>query len=325
MKKIFCAAALALSLAIPLAACRGAALSAASPAALSGVTEAAQSAGGFTFTDSLGRTVTLAAPPQRVAAMLGSYADIWLLAGGELAAATQDAWDEGIVTGEETVNVGSHQQPNAESLLAAAPDFVLLTPDIDTQLALRDTLEAAGVPCAYLHVDSLEEYLAALKLCTDLTGRADLYEENGEAVRGRVEETIASVQGKEAPDVLLLRAFSSGVKAKGADNFVGAMLADALSRLPDAGYEPYYLYRQKYMAGGFENVGWTKPGHESPYNICIMEELCSIISMGAGGSTKLVAPGKIKRVFAPKYPLEYINGAASVRAGKERITDFYGL
>ena len=106
---------------------------------------------------------------------------------------------------------------------------------------------------------------------------------------------------------------------------VGAMLADALSRLPDAGYEPYYLYRQKYMAGGFENVGWTKPGHESPYNICIMEELCSIISMGAGGSTKLVAPGKIKRFFAPKYPLEYINGAASVRAGKERITDFYGL
>ena len=194
MRKIFCAAALALSLAIPLAACRGAASSAASPAASSGVTEAAQSAGGFTFTDSLGRTVTLAAPPQRVAAMLGSYADIWLLAGGELAAATQDAWDEGIVTGEETVNVGSHQQPNAESLLAAAPDFVLLTPDIDTQLALRDTLEAAGVPCAYLHVDSLEEYLAALKLCTDLTGRADLYEENGEAVRGRVEETIASVQ-----------------------------------------------------------------------------------------------------------------------------------
>ncbi len=106
---------------------------------------------------------------------------------------------------------------------------------------------------------------------------------------------------------------------------VGAMLSDALARLPAAGYEPYYLYRQKYMAGGFENVGWTKPGHESPYNVCIMEELCSIISMGAGGSTKLVAPGKIKRFFAPKYPLEYINGAGAMCAGKERITDFYGV
>ena len=106
---------------------------------------------------------------------------------------------------------------------------------------------------------------------------------------------------------------------------VGNMLSGALDRLPAAGYEPYYLYRQKYMAGGYENVGWTRPGHESPYNICIMEELCSIISMGAGGSTKLVATGRIKRFFAPKYPLEYINGADSVRAGKERITDFYGL
>ena len=106
---------------------------------------------------------------------------------------------------------------------------------------------------------------------------------------------------------------------------VGKMLAGALARLPAAGYEPYYLYRQKYMSGGFENVGWTKPGHESPYNICIMEELCGIISMGAGGSTKLVSPGKIKRFFAPKYPLEYINSIESIQKGKERITEFYGL
>lgn len=106
---------------------------------------------------------------------------------------------------------------------------------------------------------------------------------------------------------------------------VGEMLSGALERLPAHGYEPYYLYRQKYMAGGYENVGWTKPGRESPYNICIMEELCSIIAMGAGGSTKLVAPGQIKRFFAPKYPLEYINGAAAMCAGKERICDFYGV
>ena len=106
---------------------------------------------------------------------------------------------------------------------------------------------------------------------------------------------------------------------------VGEMLSGALERLPAAGYEPYYLYRQKYMSGGFENVGWTQPGHESPYNICIMEELAGIISMGAGGSTKLVAPGRIKRFFAPKYPLEYINSQDGICRGKERICDFYGL
>ena len=108
---------------------------------------------------------------------------------------------------------------------------------------------------------------------------------------------------------------------------VRAMLDEAMERLAGAGYAPYYLYRQKNMAGGFENVGWTKPGSENLYNICIMEELCSILAMGAGGSTKLVADGgkRIKRFIAPKYPQEYINAAPGFAAGKERIGEFYGL
>lgn len=108
---------------------------------------------------------------------------------------------------------------------------------------------------------------------------------------------------------------------------VRAMLDEAMERLAGSGYAPYYLYRQKNMAGGFENVGWTKPGSENLYNICIMEELCSILAMGAGGSTKLVANGgkRIKRFIAPKYPQEYINAAPGFAAGKERIGEFYGL
>ena len=108
---------------------------------------------------------------------------------------------------------------------------------------------------------------------------------------------------------------------------VRAMLDEAMERLAGSGYAPYYLYRQKNMAGGFENVGWTKPGSENLYNICIMEELCSILAMGAGGSTKLIsADGRqIKRFIAPKYPQEYINAAPGFAAGKERIGEFYGL
>ena len=108
---------------------------------------------------------------------------------------------------------------------------------------------------------------------------------------------------------------------------VRAMLDEAMERLAGSGYAPYYLYRQKNRAGGFENVGWTKPGSENLYNICIMEELCSILAMGAGGSTKLVADGgkRIKRFIAPKYPQEYINAAPGFAAGKERIGEFYGL
>lgn len=105
---------------------------------------------------------------------------------------------------------------------------------------------------------------------------------------------------------------------------VGQMLDGAERSLRAAGYAPYYLYRQKFMSGGFENVGWALPGHDSLYNICIMEELCSTLAMGGGASTKLVAPGgRIERVFEPKYPLEYIQGIEKVCADKEKISSFY--
>ena len=105
---------------------------------------------------------------------------------------------------------------------------------------------------------------------------------------------------------------------------VAEMLDYAQTRLTDFGYAPYYLYRQKFMSGGFENVGWTKPGAENLYNICIMEELCSILAMGGGASTKLVASGgRIRRSFCPKYPKEYIEKIDELCAGKREITDWY--
>ena len=106
---------------------------------------------------------------------------------------------------------------------------------------------------------------------------------------------------------------------------VGRMLDTAGERLRETGYEPYYLYRQKFMSGGFENVGWTLPGHDNLYNICIMEELCSIIAMGGGGSTKLIGPrgGRNIRLMAPKYPQEYIGRIEATCAEKEKIAAFY--
>ena len=106
---------------------------------------------------------------------------------------------------------------------------------------------------------------------------------------------------------------------------VGKMLDFAEERLRAGGYEPYYLYRQKFMSGGFENVGWTRAGHANLYNICMMEELCSILAMGGGGSTKLIRRdgGRNLRFIAPKYPLEYIKGIDGVCAEKEKIAAFY--
>lgn len=106
---------------------------------------------------------------------------------------------------------------------------------------------------------------------------------------------------------------------------VGAMLDIANAALRAAGYRPYYLYRQKFMSGGFENVGWAKGDTVNLYNICIMEELCSILAMGGGGSTKLIRPGDGRniRFIAPKYPLEYVNLIEKTCQEKDKIRQFY--
>ncbi len=109
------------------------------------------------------------------------------------------------------------------------------------------------------------------------------------------------------------------------DAEVGKMLDIAGEKLRRGGWAPYYLYRQKFMSGGFENVGWARPGSENIYNVCIMEELCSIVALGGGGSTKLISPsgGRNIRFFAPKYPSEYISGIQKTCRDKQGIIDFY--
>ena len=105
---------------------------------------------------------------------------------------------------------------------------------------------------------------------------------------------------------------------------VEEMVNISVAGLSKEGYAPYYLYRQKYMSGGLENVGWGLPGCDNLYNICIMEELCSIIAMGAGASTKLVTgTGRLERFFAPKFPTEYIADIEKTCASKSAIKEFY--
>lgn len=93
--------------------------------------------------------------------------------------------------------------------------------------------------------------------------------------------------------------------------------------LADKGFEPYYLYRQKYMAGGLENVGFCRPGTASHYNICMMEELSDVIALGSGGVTKLCSQGgrKVNRVVNPKFPKEYIERIDTIVQGKETLLE----
>ncbi len=113
-----------------------------------------------------------------------------------------------------------------------------------------------------------------------------------------------------------------GIEQNGGDD-VTDMLERAYKHLRASDYAPYYIYRQKFMAGGYENSGWSVAGQESLYNVCIMDELCTIISMGAGGSTKLIRGTGVERSFAPKYPKEYIEAVEKTSKGKKMIEEFY--
>ena len=101
---------------------------------------------------------------------------------------------------------------------------------------------------------------------------------------------------------------------------VARMVEYANGTLRSLGYKPYYLYRQKYMSGSFENVGWSRDGLDCLYNIYMMEELHTILSLGGGGMNKVNLPdGSLQRFHNPKFPEQYIEQADSVLKQKEEL------
>ena len=183
------------------------------------------------FTDALGRKVTIEKEPQRVAALIGSFADVWQLSGGTVCATAEDAWDDlGLEMGD-AVSLGGAHSPSLETLLSTEPDFVIASASTSSNVEMKEVLENAGIPVAYFDVDCFEDYLNMLDICTDMTGRKDLYEQNGTRIAEQIEATreecaAADLTEKERT-VLLLRAASTSVKAKNSEGTIlGEMLKD---------------------------------------------------------------------------------------------------
>lgn len=180
----------------------------------------------YTFTDSQGREVEVYSY-EKTAVISGSLAEIWQLAGGALYGITNDAYDgHALELPEDVKNYGDVKNPSVEKMIADGVDFAILSGSIANHLKLEEVLESAGITTAYFDVENFEDYLSVLKICTDITERKDLYIKNGEDIRERVEAAIGRSQEREKPSVLLLRAYSSGIKVKAADNMTGQMLAD---------------------------------------------------------------------------------------------------
>lgn len=178
----------------------------------------------ITFTDDLGRSVTVDCP-ERTAALLGSFAQVWQLAGGQVIAAPDDAWDDlQLDLPEEAVNLGNVKQLSLELLLGCQPDFILASTNTLQNMQWQETLEATNIPVAYFDVDDFDDYLHILSLFTDITGRKDLYQTHGEAVAREIQQILARVPEK-GPKVLSLVASASAIYAKNSQgNVMGTML-----------------------------------------------------------------------------------------------------
>ncbi len=152
---------------------------------------------------------------------------------------------------------------------------------------------------------------------------AGLPEDSFDGFQKSLDELIAMAPSNITVHTLALK--------KGADLFekrqklpsrqeVAQMLDYSRQRLSKAGYKPYYLYRQKYMSGNYENIGWSRDNRDCLYNIYMMEELHPIISLGGGGMTKVsLTDIKLERFHNPKFPEQYIQQFDKVLSQKEEL------
>ena len=126
--------------------------------------------------------------------------------------------------------------------------------------------------------------------------------------------TVHTLALKKGADLFEKREGLSSAEA------VTQMVNYANSTLRGLSYKPYYLYRQKYMSGSFENVGWSRDGLDCLYNIYMMEEVHTILSLGGGGMNKVNFPdGSLQRFHNPKFPEQYIQQIQDVLRQKEEL------
>ena len=180
---------------------------------------------GYTFFDDLGREVTVS-QGDKIAACHASFADCWLLSGGKLVGVTSDAVeDHGLSVGNAEI-IGTAKTVNRESLVASGATVALLSADLTAHLELEKPLEALGIRCVYFKVDTFDDYARVMGHLTAITGREDLYDTHVTQVGERIDEILEKIPKNESRTLLLMRAYSSGIKAKSDDNLAGLILKE---------------------------------------------------------------------------------------------------
>ena len=229
--------------------------------------------------------------------------------------------------------------------LSACPEITVEIGRPDTITAEKlAVLKSHGVTRVSVNPQTMED--AVLRACGRPHKAADVLRAYGEAVdAGFGAINMDLIAGLPADTTAGFRRSLDAVAAlhpanitvhtlalkKGADLFerrenlpsagdVAEMVAYAEQTLRTLGYKPYYLYRQKYMSGSFENVGWSRDNLDCLYNIYMMEEVHTILSLGGGGMNKVNLPdGTLRRFHNPKFPEQYIELLPGVLEQKQAL------
>ncbi len=230
---------------------------------------------------------------------------------------------------EYTVEAGRPDTITKEKLLTLKKHGVNRI-SINPQTFNDDVLKEIG----RCHTTALtvEQYLLAREIgfrCINMDLIAGLPTDTFESFKNSVDSAIKLNAENITVHTLCLKRSSTLVTEEETDSVteknVEEMLKYSHKALREAGYYPYYMYRQAKALGNFENVGWCKKSKECEYNILMMEEYQHILSVGAGSVTKLLSPGieKIERIFNYKFPFEYISRFDGIKNKKKEITEFF--
>lgn len=226
--------------------------------------------------------------------------------------------------GEFTVEAGRPDTITGEKL-RALKDFGVNRLSVNPQSLDDAVLAAVGRRhTAQQAIDCYEMARAMGFSSINMDLIAGLPGDSPEGFARSLREIIALGPENITVHTLALKRSATLVALHGAED-CAAMLADAAQLLPQAGYEPYYMYRQSRSLGNLENIGWSLPGQFCRYNIDMMEESHSILACGAGGVTKLKQSRSdyLERIFSLKYPYEYLSRFGELLARKQQILEFY--
>lgn len=187
----------------------------------------------FSFSDDTGEKIILKEKPKKVAVLFSSYADMWILSGGEIYVTVGEAVERGFAD-ENTILVdsGAGKRIDVEALIMAEPDYIIGSKDIPFHEKARKQIKQTGIPFALFHVESLNDYLRVLDLMTKINCSEENYKIYGDSVYAEAQKVIQQAEkyAQTTPqEILFIRSGSgySSAKAKTRDmHFAAQMLFD---------------------------------------------------------------------------------------------------